>query len=107
MQRSKKRVEIIEISKQVIMKAEEEDLITVWEATSESGRWDILTGVTYEGFEPYQIELGLAEWEILKRECIGWCADICPNLNQRDENGKIVDCGLERLEEIWLAGQNS
>ena len=136
MQRSRtKYVDRINVSKQVIMKAKKEDLKTAWEATSEDGVWDTVTGVLgvwrrgLGGLEDSRLEAqgleGTEDWATLQRDCSGTCGNLTEtqvcryttdqtdetdqnmgrNTDQTDENGKIVDCGFERLEEIWGAGQ--
>ena len=151
MQQSRtKRVHRINVSKQVIMKAKKEDLKTVWDATSEDGEWDTVTGDLglwrrgLGGLRDPRLKAqgvqGTEDWATLERDCSGSCGDhyfwssqlgnltsgdltvtqVCrystdqtdetdqnmgQNTDQTDENGKIVDCGFERLEEIWGAGQ--
>ena len=97
-QPSKKVKQIIDVSKQVIIKAKKDDLKTVWDATCEYGHWETGTGSIW------------ADLTILERDCSGSCRDVtepevCRYRDKRDKEGKIVDCGWERLEEIWDAGQ--
>ena len=102
LQRNRNRVEKINASKQIIAEAKRDDLRTAWDATNEFGCWEI-------------IELQFEEtvvMDILDRDCSGSCADtteleaeVCRYTDKRDEDGKIVDCGWQRLEEIWDAGQ--
>ena len=100
----------IKVSKQLIMKAKKEDLKAVWEATSEFGDWETDTVVVGMWGHIQDNE----DTEMFERVCSGACVDdtgyklmVCRYKDQRDENGKIVDCGFKRLEEIWSAGQKS
>ena len=114
MQRNENRVSTILVSKQIIIKSKKEDLKTVWDATNDSGHWQIVsTGVLerYWGF--VQVD------DFVERNCNGSCSykdvDIltymgmttgCPYRDDGEgEDIKIVDCGWRRIEEIWVAGQ--
>ena len=114
MKRNKNRVETIYVSKQIIRKAKKDDLKTVWDATSEFGHWEIVgkLGLTdSDSDSDSDSEEGEdSEQDSLERDCSGSCADIrepwvCRYTDKRDADGKIVDCGWQRLEEIWDAGQ--
>ena len=134
MQRNENRVSTILVSKQIIIKSKKEDLKTVWDATNDSGHWQIVKTVwdatndsghwqivsTSESTGVLERYWGLVQVDdFVERNCNGSCSykdvDIltymgmttgCPYRDDGEgEDIKIVDCGWRRIEEIWVAGQ--
>ena len=109
MQRNKKRVKVIFVNKEFVIKAKKEDLKAAWEATAlEHGRWETVKGVM-GGYAEF-VDASMDD-NSLYRNCAGVCIglyeidDQCPLRDERDEDGKTVDCGLRRLEKILQEGQ--